>query len=71
MQRARRPICLCPEQTPWGIFEAETEDELFAMIANHTISMHHGGPINAYWAASVAMPMTAARYQQQCGHKHP
>lgn len=62
--RAKCPICILPGPL-WGVFEADTDDELFAKIAEHTISMHNGGSGDAYWAASVALSLTAARYQRE------
>jgi hypothetical protein len=45
-------------------FQAETDEELFALIANHTIKMHNGGPVDAFNTAESVLPVVGLAYRR-------
>ena len=59
---ARCPICIVPSAS--GPFRAETDEELFALIANHTIEVHNGGPVDAFNTAERVLPFVGIAYRK-------
>jgi hypothetical protein len=57
MRSTRCPICILPSR-----FEAATERELFAAVANHTVYVHNAGPVDAFETAYTAVPSMGAWY---------
>lgn len=64
---ARCPVCLVPPLVP---LTAETDEELFAMIASHTMQVHGGGPADAFSTAEDALPRVGAAYRRDAA-EHP
>lgn len=58
---ARCPVCLVPSAVP---FQAETGEELFALIANHTMQVHNGGPVDAFNTAESVLPLVGIAYRK-------
>lgn len=59
----RCPVCLVPSPVD-GIFCAETDKELFALVANHTIKVHNGGPVDAFETAEIVLPHVGRAYRK-------
>jgi hypothetical protein len=59
---ARCPVCIVPATS--GPFRAETDEELFALIANHTIEVHNGGPVDAFDTAESVLPLVGRAYRK-------
>jgi hypothetical protein len=59
---ARCPVCLAPSSL--GTFHAESDEELFALIANHTIKVHNGGPVDAFNTAESVLPHVGLTYRK-------
>jgi hypothetical protein len=60
---AHCPVCAAPDLSG-GRFTADTDEELFAMIADHTIKVHGGGPADAFSTAEDALPWVGAAYRR-------
>jgi len=61
------PIC---RGFTWdGVFTAETDEELFAMVANHTMSHHNGGPVDAFCTAESVLPVVGAAYRKDAAER--
>jgi hypothetical protein len=56
-RHAHCPICVILTK-----FEADSDRELFAQVANHTVNIHGGDPVDAFNTALVAVPGTGAWY---------
>lgn len=61
MQRC--PVCALPE-TSGGVFRS-TGRQLVADVCNHVMDVHHGGPADAWWAASMVDPFTCKVWEQE------
>lgn len=62
---ARCPICIVPGVPGvLGTFQAETDEELFAQVATHTIKVHNGGPADAFNTAESVLPHVGCAYRK-------
>lgn len=59
---ARCPVCIVPAAA--RPFRAETDEELFALIANHTINAHNGGSVDAFNTAESVLPHVGRAYRK-------
>src|ERR1700733_1753752 len=61
VRTARCPVCVMPSLLP---FQAETDEELFALIANHTVQVHNGGSVDAFNTAESVLPLVGRAYRR-------
>jgi hypothetical protein len=59
---ARCPVCVLPDM--FGTFTAETDADLFAMIASHVMSNHNGGGTDAFCTAERVLPHIGDAYRK-------
>lgn len=63
VRTARCPVCLAPSEA-CGIFHAGTDEELFAMVADHIMQVHNGGSADAFKVAEWVLPQVGAAYRK-------
>jgi hypothetical protein len=62
MRTVRCPACL--PGLPFDVFRAETDEELFALVAGHVMRMHNGGGVDAFCAAESVLPHVGLAYRK-------
>lgn len=63
---AHCPVCVPgAARDLFGSFAADTDEDLFAQVADHVIKVHGGGPVDAFESAEDALPWVGARYRAE------
>jgi hypothetical protein len=64
--KVRCPICVVPGPGPlFGEFTAMSDEQLFAMIANHVMGSHNGGGADAFDTAERVLPRIGQRWRER------